>query len=150
MPLVLNGDGSIQSLVAGGLPDATVTTADIADANITAAKLSGGQTGSAPVYGCRSFGSFAGATGTAILVRNSTTSRTSTGVYAVAFTTAMEDATYSVNLGFTGTLATGTVANRNCLLMYRDRTANGFNIVCTDPSSGASADSAEVSFQVFR
>lgn len=29
MPLVLNGDGSIQSLVPGGLPDATITQADL-------------------------------------------------------------------------------------------------------------------------
>jgi hypothetical protein len=40
MTMILDGNGSITGLVAGGLPDATVTAADIVDASITAAKLS--------------------------------------------------------------------------------------------------------------
>jgi len=40
MSLVLNGNGTIQNLVAGGLPDGSVTADDIAAAAITMAKLS--------------------------------------------------------------------------------------------------------------
>lgn len=42
MPLVLNGTGTITGLQAGGLPDATVLTADIADGAITPAKTAVG------------------------------------------------------------------------------------------------------------
>ena len=40
MTMVINGNGSITGLSAGGLPDATVTTAEIVDLNVTPAKLS--------------------------------------------------------------------------------------------------------------
>lgn len=39
MTMTISGDGTIGGLVAGGLPNATVATADIIDANITQAKL---------------------------------------------------------------------------------------------------------------
>ena len=49
MPVTINGDGSIAGLSAGGLPDGSVTAADIADGvlgvadgSITAAKLASG------------------------------------------------------------------------------------------------------------
>jgi hypothetical protein len=40
MAMTISGDGSITGLVAGGLPDETIVTADIADLNVTPAKLS--------------------------------------------------------------------------------------------------------------
>ena len=40
MPMTINGSGSITGLSAGGLPDASITTAEIADLNVTPAKLS--------------------------------------------------------------------------------------------------------------
>lgn len=39
MTMTLSGDGAITGLVAGGLPDATIQTADIVDGAVTAAKL---------------------------------------------------------------------------------------------------------------
>lgn len=39
MPMTLNGDGSITGLAAGGLPDASVTTAELADGAVTTAKI---------------------------------------------------------------------------------------------------------------
>jgi hypothetical protein len=39
MPIVLDGSGSITGLSAGGLPDSSITSADIADGAITSAKL---------------------------------------------------------------------------------------------------------------
>lgn len=40
MTMTLSGDGTIGGLTAGGLPDASVQTADIVDLNVTPAKLS--------------------------------------------------------------------------------------------------------------
>jgi len=39
MTIVINGSGTITGLSAGGLPDASVTTAEIANANVTQTKL---------------------------------------------------------------------------------------------------------------
>ena len=111
---------SLTALTAGGLPnnsvltadiadanittikilDANVTTAKIADANVTAAKLSGAQTGAAPVYGIRAWINFNG-TGTATVkaAGNATLTDNGTGDYTVTFTTAMPDANYSVAIG---------------------------------------------------
>lgn len=40
MPINIDGNGSIGGLVAGGLPDATVATANLVDASVTPTKLS--------------------------------------------------------------------------------------------------------------
>lgn len=101
MPLVLNGVGTITGLQAGGLPDATVLTADIADANVTAAKLSGAQSGSAPIYGCRAWVNFDGTLSGTISPRASgnvtNVTKNGTGDYTINFTTAMPDANYAVS-----------------------------------------------------
>lgn len=44
-PLIFDGAGTISGLQAGGLPDSSVTSADIADAAVTAAKLAAGAGG---------------------------------------------------------------------------------------------------------
>jgi hypothetical protein len=52
---------AMSKLATGALPAAiTVTTANVVDASITAAKLNGAQTGSAPIYGCRAWVNFDG------------------------------------------------------------------------------------------
>ena len=106
--------------------------------------------GTAPLYMCRAWGVFTGTTGVMLASGNASVSRTSAGIYPVTFTTAMPDANYSVSIGFTGTSATGTAANRNCLLMFRDLATSGFNIVSTDPTSGAASDTGKCAFQVIR
>jgi hypothetical protein len=97
MTMTLSGDGTITGLVAGGLPDATVTTADIADAAITAAKLDGAQSGSAPIYGARAWVNFNGTGTPAIRASGNVSSITDdgTGNYLVNFSTAMPDANFS-------------------------------------------------------
>jgi len=115
MPITINGTGTITGISAGGLPDAcivaddlasnAVTTAKVADANITAAKLDGAQSGSAPIYGARAWVNFNGTFATSpFTIANggirasgnvSSVTDNGTGDYTVNFTTAMPDANYS-------------------------------------------------------
>lgn len=91
---------SLTALTAGGLPDNAVLTADIANAQITAPKLSGAQTGTAPVYGIRAWCTFDGTLiGTnAPTAGGNVTSVTRNGVgdYTVNFAVGMSTATYGV------------------------------------------------------
>ena len=75
MPIVLNGDGTITGLVAGGLPNNSVLTADIADDQVTIAKLESTGTASNSTF-LRGDGAFAEAGGGKVL--QSVTAETST------------------------------------------------------------------------
>jgi len=111
MPITINGSGTVTGISAGGLPDASIVTADIADANVTAAKLSGAQTGTAPIYGCRAWVNFDGTrneadtgastNGANVKIRASgnvsSVLKNGTGDYTVNFTSALVDVNYSVN-----------------------------------------------------
>ena len=69
---------ALAKIATGALPAAiTVTTANVVDASVTAAKLSGAQTGSAPIYGCRAWVNF---DGTLTNVTGNSYSRTTTTV----------------------------------------------------------------------
>lgn len=97
MSMTLSGDGTITGLSAGGLPDSSIVTADIANAAITAAKLDGAQSGSAPIYAARAWVNFNGTGTVAIRASGNVSSITDngTGDYTVNFTTAMSDANYA-------------------------------------------------------
>jgi hypothetical protein len=124
MPISIDGTGTITGLSAGGLPDLSITTADIADSAITTAKianaavvaadLSGAQTGSAPIYGVRAWCTFNGATtGTNAPTSGgnvSTVARTATGSYTITFSTAMATANYCVT-AMTDNGSSSTVIN---------------------------------------
>jgi hypothetical protein len=101
MPMTFDGSGTITGLAAGGLPNSSVITADIADAAITAAKLDGAQSGSAPIYGARAWVNFDGAGTVFIRASGNVSSITDngTGDYTVNFTTPMADANYAVSIG---------------------------------------------------
>jgi len=133
MPITINGSGTVTGISAGGLPDASivaddlasnaVTTAKVADANITAAKLDGAQSGSAPIYGARAWVNFNGTGVVAIRASGNVSSITDngTGHYTVNFTTAMVDGNYTVShtyspevnvqhtVGFLGALNTSSL-----------------------------------------
>lgn len=131
--------------------DSNVTTAKVADAGITAAKLSGAQSGSAPVYGCRAWGSF-GYISSAVSIKGSgniaTVTRTSAGVYAVTFTTAMADANYAVTGGVHGSNAASGVGGLTFGVF--SKTTAGFSINITDPTNNNYSDPYECGFSVFR
>lgn len=109
MPITIDGSGTITGLSAGGLPDSSITTADIANAAITAAKLDGAQSGSAPIYAARAWVNFNGTGTVAIRASGNVSSITDrgTGEYTVNFTTAMSDANYA----FYGAAGSSTTVN---------------------------------------
>ena len=94
------------TVASANLVDGTIATADIADAAVTAPKLSGAQTGNAPIYGCRAWVNFNGGAGTTVdgefrcTIRGSgnisKVVRTSNpGQFVITFTTAMPSANYA-------------------------------------------------------
>jgi hypothetical protein len=108
---------SLSKLATGALPTAiTVTTANITDASVTAPKLSGAQTGTAPIFGVRAWVNFdltrnaSGGSDTAntnrfIYASGNVTSVTklATGSFQVNFTTALPDADYAYSGSCRGT-----------------------------------------------
>lgn len=76
-----------------------VVTVDIADGNITAAKLDGGQSGSAPIYAARAWVNFNGTGTVAIRASGNVSSITDngTGDYTANFTNALVDTNYAAN-----------------------------------------------------
>lgn len=100
MPITIDGSGSITGLSAGGLPDLSVTTDEIAAAAVTAPKLSGAQSGSAPIYAARAWVNFNGTGTVAIRASGNVSSITDGGVgtYTVNFTTALPDADYCASV----------------------------------------------------
>jgi|688.fasta_scaffold172982_3 hypothetical protein len=91
------------------LASSSVETAKINNAAVTAPKLSGAQTGDAPIYGVRAWVNFDGTKDTTGTVSTSNTNRqirqsgnvssvlrNAVGDYTVTFATAMPDASYTV------------------------------------------------------
>ncbi len=80
----------------------SVATAAIQDGAVTPEKLSGEQSGSAPIYGCRAWAVFNGTTtGTNPPTAGgnvTSITRNGTGDYTITFTVAMQDADYCVQL----------------------------------------------------
>jgi hypothetical protein len=152
MPITINGAGTVTGITAGGLPDACITAPD----------LSGAQTGSAPIYGCRAWVNFDGTrneadtgastNGANVKIRASgnVTSVLKNGVgdYTVTFTTAMPDANYSVS--GTG----GAAGSANGFIQAADnatsRTASLFRISNFAGAFGTIADGAQINVAIFR
>lgn len=107
-----SGIATLPNLNAGGLPDNSVLTDDIAALQVTGAKiaaatitpdkLSGAQSGSAPVFGVRAWCKFnGGTTGTNAPIAGgniATVTYNGAGNYTATFTTAMQDADYAVTI----------------------------------------------------
>ena len=93
MPITINGSGSLTGISAGGLPDDCITTAEIAAAAVTTAKL-----GTNEASGLAK--AWVNFNGTAATIRASfnvsSLTKSSAGIYYVNFTTALADVNYSV------------------------------------------------------
>lgn len=98
MPTTIDGNTGVSQV-----QDGTIQTADIVNGAVTAAKLSGGQSGAAPVFGARAWCVFDGTlTGTNAPLAGgniANITRNSAGNYTVNFTTAMPDSNYVVQIG---------------------------------------------------
>lgn len=162
MPITINGSGTVTGISAGGLPDASIVTADIADANITAAKLNGAQAGTAPIYGCRAWVNFDGTrneadtgastNGANVKIRASgnvsSVLKNGTGDYTITFTTPMTDASYVHEAQGSGTLTNG---NLNEEAKTHSAAAGSVKVrASNNAASDVAADLAEIRVVIFR
>lgn len=104
-PISINGSGSITGISAGGLPDGSIVTADIADGAITDAKVNASAAiADSKLSGttCKAWCNFNGTTASPSTIRASynvsSVTKNGTGDYTVNFTTAMVDANYAVQV----------------------------------------------------
>jgi hypothetical protein len=161
MPIAINGSGTITGISAGGLPNDSIVTADIAagavttakvaDANITAAKLDGAQSGSAPIYAARAWVNFNGTSTVAIRASGNVSSITDngTGDYTVNFTTAMADANYSATMS--GQFdTTGGNDRKVGISRTAGAVSNGSVRVVSNGSDGSNQDFLVVCVAIFR
>jgi hypothetical protein len=132
------------------LTNKTINASQIVNASITAAKLDGAQSGSAPIYGARAWVNFDGTGVVAIRASGNVSSITDngTGNYTVNFTTAMQDTDYCALV--TSDLATdGSAVTANTADYTTARTVSAIKINVSKPGVGA-ADSAVISVVIFR
>jgi hypothetical protein len=104
---ILDVNGTVTATAfTGPLTGNASSASTVSNSAITAAKLDGNQSGSAPIYGCRAWVSFAGrSTNGDCTIRSAGTgnvyrvARTAEGRYTVYFTTAMQDENYATITG---------------------------------------------------
>jgi len=111
MPITINGSGTVTGISAGGLPDACITTDDIAANAVTAAKLGADQASGL----AKAFVNFNGTGTVAIQASFNVSSITDngTGDYTLNFTTAMADANYCTMVMSSSYSATANSASPN-------------------------------------
>lgn len=151
---------SDSNVTTAKIADSNVTTAKIADANITAAKLSGAQTGDAPVFGVRAWVLFdmtrnaAGGSDTANTTRYliasgnvASVTKTATGAFTVAFTTALPDA----NFAYAGSAIDDEVAGDVIIgrPLGGTKTSSAIQLKCV-AGGGSDKNYAEVSVMFLR
>jgi hypothetical protein len=96
--------GPLTGNVTGNVTGNASSASTVSNSAITAAKLDGNQSGSAPIYGCRAWVSFVGrSTDGDCTIRSSgninRVARTAAGRYTVYFATSMQDAEYATITG---------------------------------------------------
>jgi hypothetical protein len=151
MALTLTGDGTITGLQTDGLSGISIATNDIADAAITAAKMSGAQSGDAPAYAARAWVNFNGTGTVAIRASGNVSSITDngTGDYTVNFTTAMPDANYCVTTSNKYDDANTSFAN-GVTVVARYTTAFQTGSVRVQTGINALTDTVAVCVAIFR
>ena len=162
------------TVASANLVDGTIVNADInasaaiagsklADAGITAAKLDGAQTGSAPIYGCRAWVNFNGTrnatdtgastNGANVHIRASgnvaSVLKNSTGNYTITFASAMQDASYAITgMGLSPSGGYSVIQK----LENGTSTSSAIQIVSVGQTAGspAVADRSDISVAIFR
>ena len=160
--VAVTGDVTISNAGVTAIAAGAVVTADVADAAITAPKLSGAQTGSAPIYGCRAWVNFDGTrneadtgastNGANVKIRASgnvaSVLKNGTGDYTITFTTAMPDANYADAIGGRRS-PTGSVSQA-FKTEASTKDASTFRILTGTTTGNVFGDHEEVSVAIFR
>jgi hypothetical protein len=156
MPITIDGTGTISGISAGGLPDSSITNADLATDAVSTSKILNGavttaKMGSAEQSGlCKAFVNFNGTGTVAIRASYNVSSITDngTGDYTVNFTTALADANFVVvNTG--GDTGAGT-GGRNYNTSIAAKTTTTAEIISGLTSTGAAVDCPAIDVAVFR
>jgi hypothetical protein len=154
MPITIDGTGTISGISAGGLPDSSITNADLATDAVSTSKILNGavttaKMGSAEQSGlAKAWVNFNGQGTVAIRASYNVSSITDngTGDYTVNFTTAMVDANYSAVVTSGGFVTTDrTILGSAYSLSTSSVKAN--TAVCTN---AAYYDATIVSVAIFR
>jgi hypothetical protein len=146
---------------ASKLTTGTLPIARIADGAITASKLDGAQTGSAPIYGCRAWVNFDGTrnatdtgastNGANVLIRSSgnvtSVLKNGTGTYTITITTALPNSNYAVS--GCCTFAAGTIGTINEDKANPTRTTTQIRVVTLNAQSITFYDSDSASVAIF-
>ena len=150
MSITINGSGTITGLVAGGLPDATITSAELAANAVDAQTLTLlNASGSAPVYACRAWVNFNGTGTVAIRGSGNVSSITDNGVgdYSVNFITAMPDTNFSATPSSghgTASFSAGYVTQVGLYAVSSIRLSSYIS------ATGAAADNSFMNVNIFR
>jgi hypothetical protein len=141
--VAVTGDVTISNAGVTAIGSSKVVTAMVNNGAITAAKLDGAQTGSAPIYGCRAWVNFdAGkdSTGASNLSNTnrfirasgnvSTVLKNGTGDYTISFTTAMPDAGYVITGTASNAVDDTSLSAVEPLDITTARSASSFRISC--------------------
>jgi hypothetical protein len=116
MPIAINGSGTVTGISAGGLPDACITTDELASTvNVAKAWVNFNGTGAVAIRASYNVSSI---------------TDNGTGDYTVNFTTAMVDADYAATFGTVRNDA--AVRGGNFVCLHRDQAGGG-----TLPASGS-------------
>jgi hypothetical protein len=141
MPITINGTGTVTGISAGGLPDACITTDDIAANAVTAAKLGADQASGL----AKAWVNFDGTGTVAIRASFNVSSITDngTGNYTVNFTTALADVNYVVQFIGGGLGSGGTVyaiddgSYTTSTVAMRSRSSSSGSVVDENPCNVA-------------
>jgi hypothetical protein len=149
MAIVLDGTTGITSPAI----DAAIDGADITSGNIPAARITSAlnASGSAPIYACRAWVNFNGTGTVAIRASGNVSSITDngTGDYTVNFTTAMQDANYSVAASAVA-VGNGTTVSPTVVELRSDGTRLAGSVQLWVKYGAAVSDASTVSVAVFR
>ena len=147
MPITINGSGTVTGISAGGLPDACITTDDIAANAVTAAKLGADEASGL----AKAWVNFNGTGTVAIRASFNVSSITDngTGDYTVNFTTAFADANYSVAL-MSNTTGSSNYAFNTTINGGTAKTASIVRVNTYNVAAPALADVTDISVSIFR
>jgi hypothetical protein len=142
------------------LTNKTINASQLVNASISATKLDGAQSGSAPIYAARAWVNFNGISTVSITGSGNVSSITDngTGDYTINFSTALPDTSYAV-CGFSVALSSSNITGGSIVTYYPSgsstylpstKTTGAARILVGNPNSGAMTDVGDISFMVFR